>query len=493
MRNIFDKDFFDNKLEKAEYVYTFNDFTLLPGWTEVEPKEVDLSTNVTINYKINIPFISSPMDTVTEDALAIALARQGGLGILHRNTSIEKQVDMARRVKRAESMIIRDVVTINADANVYDAIKLMELHDIHGLPVIDVKHKLVGIVTWRDIRYSDPSLPISSVMTSKNDLVYATEEIDMEEAKKLMQLHKIEKLPIIDEDWKLKGLITFKDLELRGKFPKASRDENGRLLIGAAISPFDLKRAKALDKFVDILVIDVAHFHNKNVFNATEKLLKEISSDSIIGNIGSKEGVLDAVTKFEDVAGLRVGIGSGSICKTGIVTKVSSPTLYATAKAADALIEVGLRGKVPIIADGGIKNSGDIALALAAGASAVMMGNIFAGTRESPGRLTAIEGRYYKEYYGMGSARARSKRVQYDRYSKLAKDIEEGVEGWVPYRGTVEDVVKELVAGLQAAMGYVGASKISEMWIKAKFARLMPQSVQEIKPHNIYMVRGEGV
>ena len=493
MKKGFSKSFFNSKLSDVPTVYTFNDFTLLPGWTEVEPKEVDLKTNVSVNYRINIPFVSSPMDTVTEDELAIALARQGGLGVLHRNTSIEKQVEMARRVKRAESMIIRDVVTINTDADVGEAIRLMKLHNIHGLPVVNEEHKLVGIVTWRDVRYSDFSLSISSVMTSKNDLVYATEEIDMEEAKRLMHLHKIEKLPIIDEDWKLKGLITFKDLELRGKFPKASRDEDGRLLIGAAISPFDLKRAKMLDKYVDILVTDVAHFHNKNVFEATKKLLDEVSADLIVGNIGSKEAVLDAVTKLGSIAGLRVGIGSGSICKTGIVTKVSSPTLYATAKAADALAEVGLMGKIPIIADGGIKNSGDIALALAAGASAVMMGNILAGTRESPGRLTAIEGRYYKEYYGMGSARARSKRVYYDRYAKLAKDIEEGVEGWVPYRGTVEDVVKELVAGLQAAMGYIGASKISEMWVKAKFARLTPQSVQEIKPHNIYMVRGEGI
>jgi IMP dehydrogenase len=442
---------------------------------------------------INIPFVSSPMHTVTEEALAIALARQGGLGVLHRNTSIDRQVEMARRVKRAESMIIRDVVTINLSSRVADAFEVMEKHDIHGLPVIDDSGRLAGIVTWRDIRYSDMDLPIKDVMTHRDDLVYAKEEIDIEEAKRLMQAHKIEKLPIIDDDWKLRGLITFKDLALRGKFPNASRDDDGRLLVGGAVSPFDMERAKALDKYVDVLVIDVAHFHNSNVFSSMKRMLREVESDIIVGNLGTKEAVLDALVRLDGVAGLRVGVGSGSICKTGVVTKVSSPTLYATAMAADALIEVGLMGEVPIIADGGIRNSGDIALALAAGASAVMMGNIFAGTRESPGRLTAIEGRYYKEYYGMGSARAKSKRLRYDRYAKLSKDIEEGVEGWVPYRGTVEDVVRELVAGVQAAMGYVGASSIREMWERARFAKLMPQSLQEIKPHNIFMVRGEGL
>ena len=490
---MFESGFFIGKLDEADYVYTFNDFILLPGWTEVEPKEAVLKTYVSRRYVINIPFVSSPMDTVTEEGLAIALARQGGLGVLHRNTSVEHQVEMARRVKRAESMIIRDVVTIDVSSKVGDAIKLMKDHNIHGLPVVDGGRRLVGIVTWRDIRYGDPEIQIKDVMTPRKDLVYATEEIDMEEAKKLMQQHKIEKLPIIDEDWKLKGLITFKDLELRGRFPNASRDDNGRLLVGAAVSPFDIERAKALDKYVDILVIDVAHFHNKNVFRATKRLMREVEAEVVVGNLGTKEGVLDAVSKLDEVAGLRVGIGSGSICKTGVVTKVASPTLYATAVAADALSELGLMGEIPIIADGGIKNSGDIALALSAGASAVMMGNLFAGTRESPGRLTAIDGRYYKEYYGMGSARARSKRLEYDRYGRLAKDVEEGVEGWVPYRGTVEDVVRELVAGLQAAMGYIGASNIREMWVKSRFARLMPQSTQEIRPHNIYMVRGEGV
>ena len=481
---------FLDKLNHAENIYSFNDFILLPGWTEVEPREVDLRTKLTRNIYINIPLVSSPMDTVTEAELAIALARQGGIGILHRNCTIEKQVEMARRVKRAESMIIRDVITIGYDATVADAIKIMKEHDIHGLPVVDENGSLVGIVTWRDVRYADLNLKIKDVMTGRDKLIYATEEVTLDEAKRLMQEHKIEKLPIIDDNWKLKGLITIKDLELRGKFPNASRDKDGRLLVGAAISPYDLKRAKALEKYVDVLVIDVAHFHNRNVFRATKKLVSEVSIEVIIGNLGTKEAVLDAVSYLEDgVAGLRVGIGSGSICKTGEVTRVSSPTLYATAQAADALNELGLMGEIPIIADGGIKNSGDIALALAAGASAVMIGNLFAGTRESPGRLIALEGKYYKEYYGMGSARARAKMFSIDSYARPSKDIEEGVEGWVPYRGTVSDVVRELIAGLQAAMGYVGAANIREMWIKARFGRISQLTLQEIKPHNIYMLR----
>ncbi|PCN50153.1 IMP dehydrogenase [Candidatus Geothermarchaeota archaeon ex4572_27] len=485
---------FLDKLLKSDVVYTFYDVILLPGKSHVEPREVDLRTKASKNHRINIPFVSSPMDTVTGADLAIALARQGGLGILHRNCTVEEQVEMAMKVKRAESTIIRDVIVVRPDVSVGEAIRIMREHDIHGLPVVDDGNRLVGIVTWRDVRYSDPNLKVRDVMTGRDQLVVATEEISIEEAKRLMQKHRIEKLPIIDDGWKLKGLMTIKDLELRGRYPMASRDEEGRLLVGAAVSPYDLERAKKLDKYADILVIDVAHFHNENVIKATKKIVESVSADVIVGNLGTREAVLDVMTRLEGVCGLRVGIGSGSICTTGLVTRVAAPTLYATAQAADALEEIGAMGEIPIIADGGIKNAGDIALALAAGASAVMMGNIFAGTRESPGRLIAIEGKYYKEYYGMGSARARSKRMALDRYSMPSKDIEEGVEGWVPYRGTVEDVVRELVAGLQAAMGYVGARNIREMWQKGRFGILLPHGTQEIRPHNIiYTPSGQTV
>jgi len=470
--------------ENFKIALTFNDVILLPGWTEVEPREVDLSTYVDKNHKLNIPFVSSPMDTVTEADLAIALAREGGLGVLHRNCSVEEQVEMARKVKRAEAFVIRDVVTITPDKKVEDARRIMEELNIHGLPVVSGS-KLVGLVTSRDIRYSEPNLRVSKVMTPRERLIVTHPGVTIDEAKKTLQKHKIEKLPLVDDKDRLIGLITYKDLELKGKYPNAVRDENGRLLVAAAISPFDLERAKKLSKYVDILVIDVAHFHNKNVFEATKKIIKSVDSDVIIGNLGTREAVLDAVSEIEDVSGLRVGIGSGSICTTGIVTRVAAPTLFAVLESVSALKELGAFDKIPIIADGGIKNSGDIAVALAAGASAVMMGNLFAGTRESPGRLIAIEGRYYKEYYGMGSARARAKRMALDRYSYPSKEIEEGIEGWVPYRGTVSDLVKELSAGLKAAMGYVGAKNIRELWVKSRFAIILPTGFYEIRPHDI--------
>lgn len=478
---------FSEKRANINVIYTFYDVILLPGKSEVEPKEVDLKTKVSRNYYINIPFVSSPMDTVTGSELAIALARQGGIGILHRNCSAEEQVEMAKRVKRAESTIIRDVIVIKPDITVSEAVSIMKRHNIHGLPVVDDKERLVGIVTWRDVRYSNPNLHVKDVMTPKEKLIVASEEITIDEAKKLMQKHKIEKLPIVDSDWKLKGLMTIKDLELRGKYPLASRDEEGRLLVGAAISPYDLSRAIKLDKYVDILVIDVAHFHNTRAISAAKKLVKKVSSDVIVGNLGTKEAVLDVLSSIENVAGLRIGIGSGSICTTGLVTKVAAPTFFATLNAAEALEELGCTDDIPIIADGGIKNSGDAAVALAAGASAVMMGNVFAATKESPGRIIVIEGKYYKEYYGMGSARARSKRMALDRYSRPSKDIEEGIEGWVPYRGTVEEVVKELVAGLQATLGYVGARNIRELWSKGRFGVITHLGSQEIRPHNIYI------
>lgn len=478
---------FMDKLVNLNFIYTFYDIILLPGKSSVEPREINLRTKVSKNLFINIPFVSSPMDTVTSAELAIALARQGGIGILHRNCSVDEQIEMAMKVKRAESTIIRDVIVVGPDMTVGEAISIMKTHDIHGLPIVDNRNKLIGIVTWRDVRYSNPNLKVRDVMTPKEKLIVATEEITIEDAKKLMQEHKIEKLPIISDDWKLRGLMTIKDLELRGKYPFASRDDEGRLLVGAAVSPYDIDRAVKLDKYVDLIVTDVAHFHNTRVISATRKLVKEISADLIVGNVGTRDGVLDAISTIENVAGLRVGIGSGSICTTGMVTKVAAPTFYATLQAADALDELGCAGEIPIIADGGIKNAGDIAVALAAGASAVMMGNIFAGTRESPGRLIAIEGKYYKEYYGMGSARARSKMMKLDRYARPSKDIEEGIEGWVPYKGTVEEVVRELVAGLQAAMGYVGAKNIMELWVKGKFGIITQLGSQEIRPHNIYI------
>jgi len=474
---------FRDKFKNADHALTFNDVLLLPGWTTVEPAEADVRSRATLGIELNIPFISSPMDTVTETEMAVAVARQGGLGVLHRNCSIEEEVDMARRVKRAEALIIRDVVTVNPDSTVEDLLGLMDEHSIHGFPVVEDGGRLVGIVTWRDVRLADRGLRVEDVMT--REVVTAGEEITLEEAKRALHRHRIEKLPIVDDAGRVRGLITMRDITLKGTYPEAVRDDQGRLICAAAISPFDLKRAKALDEYVDVLVTDVAHFHNRNCFEATRKVMKEVSAEVVVGNIGTYEAAEDCLTKLDGVAGLRVGIGSGSICTTSVVTRAGSPTLYAVSQAADAVREYG--SNVPITADGGIRNPGDIAVALAVGASCAMMGNVFAGCSESPGRLVALEGRYYKEYYGMGSAAARKKRYAQDRYSQPAKTIAEGVEGWVPYRGGVEDITAEFVGGLKAAMGYVGAKDIPEMWEKAKLALVTERGSEEINPHDVLL------
>ncbi len=474
---------FREKLKNADYALTFNDVLLLPGWTTIEPSEADVRSRVTRNVELNVPFISSPMDTVTESKMAIALARDGGLGVLHRNCTADEEVEMARAVKRAEALIIRDVITVRPNSTIQNLVGLMEEHNIHGFPVVDGKESVVGIVTWRDFRLADPGLKVKDVMTKK--VVTAGEDITLEEAKSILHEHRIEKLPIVNGQNKVRGLITMRDITLKGTYPQAIRDEAGRLICAAAISPFDYDRAVALDEYVDILFTDVSHFHNKNCFDAAKKVLDNVSAEMIVGNIGTYEAAEDCLTKLDGIAGLRVGIGSGSICSTSIVTRAGAPTLYATAQVADAIKDYG--SDATIISDGGIRNPGDIAVALAVGGDCAMMGNVFAGTSESPGRLVAMEGRYYKEYYGMGSAAARKKRYAQDRYSQPSKSINEGVEGWVPYRGNVSDIVSEFVGGLKAAMGYVGAKTIPEMSEKSKLALVTERGAAEIKPHDILL------
>jgi IMP dehydrogenase len=472
---------FRSKFENAEKALTFNDVLLLPGWTTLEPSEAKVVSRVTRNIQLNVPFIASPMDTVTEAEMAIALAREGALGVLHRNCSAKEEVDMARKVKRAEAVIIRDVVTVGPETTVEELLKLMEEHNVKGFPVVEQDDRLVGIVTWRDVRLAESSLKVKDVMTE--EVITGTEETGLEEAMKILHEHRIEKLPIIDEQRRVKGLITMKDITLKGTYQEAIRDEEGRLICAAAISPFDLPRAKALEKYVDILVLDVSHFHNKNCFEATKQILKEVNAEIVVGNIGTFKAAEDIISQLDGVAGLRVGIGSGSICSTSIVTRAGAPTLYATSQVADAVKQYG--ADIPIISDGGIRNPGDVAVAMAVGASCAMMGNVFAGCRESPGRLVAMEGRYYKEYYGMGSERARNKRFAQDRYSQPSKAISEGVEGWVPYRGPVKDIIAEFTGGLKAAMGYVGAATIPEMWEKAKLALITEHGAQEAAPHDV--------
>jgi IMP dehydrogenase len=475
---------FYSKLVNAREVYTFRDFVLLPGRSDLEPSDVDLSVKLTSKIRLNLPLVSSPMDTVTEADMAIALARQGGIGIIHRNMSVEEQVENAKKVKRAESFIIRDVVTIRSYQRVSEALELMQKNSISGLPVVESGDRLVGILTRRDVNFADKNDEVKAVMTS--DVKYAGADVTIDEAKKIMFQHRVEKLPVVDRDRKLLGLITIKDVYSRERNSLASRDAEGRLLVGAAVSPHDLDRAKALEKYVDVLVSDVAHFHNVNVIEAAKKLTSQVSTEFIVGNIGTEEATRDIVAALGDkIAAIRAGVGSGSICVTSEVTKAGAPTLFAVAQIGETLDELGM--DVPIIADGGIRAAGDAALALASGASAVMMGNVFAGCTESPGGLIKIGGKYYKPYRGMGSISSRQKRYALDRYNQPAKGIAEGVEGVVPYRGDVQTVVEEFSAGLRASFGYAGAISIADLWNKAKFGAVSAAGVEELRPHNIIL------
>lgn len=475
---------FYSKLVNARGVYTFRDFVLLPGRSDVEPSSVDLSVNLTSKIKLKLPLVSSPMDTVTEADMAIALARQGGIGIIHRNMPIEEQVENAKKVKRAESFIIRDVVTVGPHQKVSEAVELMQKNSISGLPVVESGDRLVGILTRRDVNFADKTDDVKSVMTSEVKTAGANVTID--EAKKIMHHNRVEKLPVVGAEGKLLGLITIKDVYSRERNLLASRDSEGRLLVGAAISPHDLDRAKALEKYVDVLVSDVAHFHNVNVIEAAKRLTKEVTTELIVGNIGTEEATRDVVDALGDrISAIRAGVGSGSICVTSEVTKAGAPTLFAVAQIGETLDDLGI--DIPIIADGGIRAAGDAALALASGASAVMMGNVFAGCTESPGGLIKIGGKYYKPYRGMGSNSSRQKRFALDRYNQPAKGIAEGVEGVVPYRGDVQTVVEEFGAGLRASFGYAGAVSIRDLWTKAKFGAVSAAGVDELRPHNIIL------
>jgi len=333
-------EFFRQKLKNAQIAVTFQDVMLLPGFCQVEPSQIDITTKVSKNYKLNVPFVSSPMDTVTESEMAIALAREGGLGVLHRNCPIEKQVEMAKKVKKAEATVIREVITVSPGTTVGEALRIMRTHNISGLPVVEGE-KLVGILTGRDVRFAREDQKVSEVMTK--EVITARDGITIEEAINILHTYRIEKLPLVDEQGRLKGLITFKDISLKGKYPNAARDEKGQLLCAAAISPTDLERAKKLDPYVDILVTDVAHFHNRNMFEATKRLLKEVHADVIVGNIGTFEAAEDILSSLDGVAGFRVGIGSGSICITSDVLAAGAhrPSLR-TAQVADALKEAWL-------------------------------------------------------------------------------------------------------------------------------------------------------
>ncbi len=476
--------------ESIKEALTFDDVLLVPNYSEVLPTEVDVSTRLTKNIKLNIPIISAAMDTVTESDLAIAIARQGGIGIVHKNMSIEEQAEEIDRVKRSESGMIVNPVTVSPEQTIAEAEELMKRYKISGLPVTDKEGKLLGIITNRDIRFvKDFSKKIGDVMT-KEKLKTVPVGTTLDEAKEILQKYKIEKLPVVDEKGNLKGLITIKDIEKREKYPNACKDKLGRLMVGAAVGvgKGTMERVKALvDAGVDVIVVDTAHGHSKGVLDTVERIKSEFPEiDLIAGNVATSEGTEALIKAGADA--VKVGIGPGSICTTRIVAGVGVPQLTAIMECS----KVADRYGISIIADGGIKFSGDIVKAIGAGASVVMIGSLFAGTKESPGELILYQGRSYKVYRGMGSLGAMKKGSK-DRYFQSEveekKLVPEGIEGMVPYRGPLADTIHQLVGGLRAGMGYCGAATIDEMRRKARFVRITSAGLKESHVHDVTITK----
>jgi IMP dehydrogenase len=470
---------------------TFDDVLLEPGYSEVVPKDVDVHTHFTRNVKLNIPIVSSPMDTVTESELAIALAQEGGIGIIHKNLSVPAQTREVDKVKRSENGIITDPVTLPPDETVGNARRIMEQHHISGVP-ITVNGYLKGILTRRDLKFLvDNNQKLAEVMT-KDGLVTAvvtpTSAPTLEEAERILTKNKVEKLLLVDDEYRLKGLITIKDIDKAETFKNANKDSRGRLRVGAAIGVYDFERAHSLiDAGVDVLVVDSAHGHSKNVVETVRELKKRYRIDVIAGNIATELGATALADAGAD--GVKVGIGPGSICTTRIVSGVGVPQMSAIANAVKALQGTG----VPVIADGGVRYSGDITKALAAGASCVMIGGLFAGLAESPGQTILYRGRTFKSYRGMGSLGA-MQAGSADRYAQgggaggpvqTGKLVPEGVEGRVPFKGPLAPFVFQLVGGIRSGMGYVGARTLEELRTKARFIQVSGASVQESHPHDI--------
>ncbi|MFO8030436.1 MAG: IMP dehydrogenase [Cyclonatronaceae bacterium] len=469
---------------------TYDDVLLIPGFSRVLPREADISVELTTGLTLNIPIISAAMDTVSEYRMAIALAREGGIAMLHKNMSIEDQADQVRLVKRSESGMIVDPVTLKRDASVAEARSLMTRLQIGGIPIVDEKHVLEGIVTNRDLRFeSDPSAMLGNIMTSEK-LVTAHEGTTLETAEKLLQKYKIEKLPIVNDAGVLVGLITFKDIEKKKNFPNASKDNMGRLRVGAAvgISPGTMERTAALvEAGVDVITIDTAHGHSRGVFETVKRIREQWPELKIIaGNIATADAARDLHKAGADV--IKVGVGPGSICTTRIVTGVGVPQLSAIMEIAEYTRDAG----VGLIADGGIKQTGDISKAIAGGADAVMIGSLFAGVDESPGETIIYESRKYKTYRGMGSLSAMNQGSK-DRYFQdveedIKKLVPEGIEGRVPFKGYLSEVVFQMAGGLRAAMGYCGAATIRELQ-RAKFVQITAASVHESHPHSVQITQ----
>jgi len=468
---------------------TFDDVLLLPAKTEILPTEVDVCSRLTRNINLNIPIISAAMDTVTEADLAIALAREGGIGIIHKNMTLEQQVHQVDRVKRSESGMILKPETLGPQNKLHEALEKMDRYKISGIPIV-VGEKLVGILTNRDIRFTtDLDQPIANLMT-KDNLVTTPVGTSLEVAEHLLQQHRIEKLLVVDDAGHLKGLITVKDIQKKRMFPMACKDQHGRLRVGAAIGigPGALKRAAALiDAGVDVIAVDTAHGHSKNVLNTVAEVKKQFPDiDIIAGNIATAAAARDLIARGADA--VKVGIGPGSICTTRVVTGVGVPQIYAISEvAAEAA-----KKKVPVIADGGIKYSGDIPKAIAAGADSVMIGGLFAGTDESPGEVILLDGRSYKSVRGMGSIAA-MRGGSSDRYFQeglsVDKLVPEGIEGRVPYRGPLRTTVFQLVGGLRSAMGYTGCINIAELKVKPKFVKITSAGLKENHPHDVIITK----
>ena len=471
--------------------YTFDDVLLVPSYSEVTPSEISLKTKLTKNITLNIPVLSSAMDTVTEDKMAISLASAGGIGIIHKNMPIEKQVYLVSKVKRAESGMISNPFTVLGSDKISKVREISSLYNISGLPVVDINNTLIGIITHRDLKYStsDEDL-VCNIMTSSN-LVTCKKGISLAEARNIMISNKIEKLPIVDDNNKLEGLLNLKDIDNIANFPNACKDSKGRLMVGAAlgISEDVLNRVELLVKAgVDVLVVDSAHGHSKNVLNTVKKIKEKFPNIDVIGgNIVTKEAAKDLIEAGCDA--VKVGIGPGSICTTRIIAGVGVPQLTAVMEVAEYCKDKG----IGVIADGGIKQSGDIAKAIAAGADCVMLGGLFAGCDEAPGEEMIYEGRKYKIYVGMGSLVA-MKRGSADRYFQnskveMKKLVPEGIEGRVPYKGQVSDVIYQLMGGLRSGMGYCGCKTIFEMKTNARFVEITNAGLKESHPHDVELIK----
>ena len=469
---------------------TYDDVLLIPAYSEVLPRDVDTSTYFTRTIKLNVPIVSAAMDTVTESGLAIAIAQAGGIGMLHKNMSIAAQADEVRKVKRSESGMIQDPVTLNEDALLSDAFLIIKEYKIGGIPVIDADRKLVGIITNRDLRFQkDLNRPVRAVMTKEN-LITAPEGTTLSQAELILQDYKIEKLPVVDNNGRLIGLITFKDIQKFKNYPSACKDQHGRLRVGAAVgvTPDTMDRVSALVKAgVDVITIDTAHGHSKGVI---EKL-KEVKSkypnlQVVVGNIATGDAAIALADAGADA--VKVGIGPGSICTTRIIAGVGVPQLYAVYECANALKGRG----IPVIADGGIKQTGDIAKAIAAGASSIMAGSLFAGVEESPGETIIFEGRKFKSYRGMGSIEAMEQGSK-DRYFQDVEDdikklVPEGIVGRVPSKGSLAEVMYQLIGGLRASMGYCGSATIADLQ-NAKFVKITAAGMRESHPHDITITK----